>query len=308
MSVPDVLPPEFREFLAEFFFSKGVRLLAKGWSAFRSRVPMPGERNELLSELLFREGRHLFHAAREYKPQLEQTTPPQPTGRGYPHDVKALEAIERVVTGTIEYTDSPRSANVSPSDYLVTAGSPKANQIAGQYVPSLIIRKNGEHVERKVIGPAKRIPYTLVEDLSQPLVTVFSLARGGKKDDKTRKAIRHSTRGSPENWQPRGYSQSVMLEKDFLLVSRLPRNHDGGAILSVAGAHGPGTEATQLLVENIPFSQLKTLQKILGDKPYYQFVVEVTQLKHIEGVGSFASEAKICLEDDDLPPQTIEFK
>ena len=69
----------------------------------------------------------------------------------------------------------------------------------------------------------------------------------------------------------------------------------------LAGGHGAGTEATRLLLHSLHIKQLRKLVALLGDSPYYQFVIEVTEVKHPK-TGTVPTRIKIS---EDLPPVSL---
>jgi hypothetical protein len=128
---------------------------------------------------------------------------------------------------------------------------------------------------------------------------VVSMMQPGMAAAKTRKVLL-SWKGKDDfkPWQPKGYGAGEELRRDFLLVSRLPRTSIGGDILILAGGHGAGTEATRLLLHCLHVKQLRELVDSLRGKPYYQFVIEVTEVKHPK-TGTVPTRIKIS---EDLPP------
>ena len=87
-------------------------------------------------------------------------------------------------------------------------------------------------------------------------------------------------------WRPPGLTETLLgkpyLARDFLLVSRLPRNTSGGDVILISGGHGAGTQSIELLLDDdaFPIQQLRELAVALRPYRYYQFVLEAYDLVH----------------------------
>lgn len=288
--------------IAKVTVEKALGGATRAWTWFRKNLELPKERQEILADLLLVEGQYLLHPASDYRPALGQ--PPAPIGDfGYPHDFEALRAFLSLVPGVPVFSsDAVFTVQAAPSDHLIAAGSPKANALSRLYLPSYSISREGKVRDFETILHPDDVPYSFVENLVQPKVGVISKMRGSVPDMKTRKAILHSRLGTPaELWQPRGYLGTKMLARDFLLISRLPRNESGASIVIAGGGHGAGTEAVRLAFQELHISELHSLHSSLKDKPYWQFVIEVTRVEHRTD-GSTPTKVRLC---EKLPPVEV---
>lgn len=74
------------------------------------------------------------------------------------------------------------------------------------------------------------------------------------------------------------------MEDDYLLITSLPKFNKGKErILIFYGAHGPGTKATSLLLENPPLKELQKMEKYIKSEPWYQALFHVKVKKNNEG-------------------------
>jgi hypothetical protein len=128
--------------------------------------------------------------------------------------------------------------------------------------------------------------------------------RAGQIAEKTRKKILVKDGSAPLYWTPPNYGHKhEMLRSDFLLVSRIPTTSMGGSLLSFAGGHGAGTEAlSHLFDERVHISALKDLFSALNGNPYWQFVLEVTEVDH-PATGTVPRRVIIS---EKLPPRILD--
>lgn len=103
-----------------------------------------------------------------------------------------------------------------------------------------------------------------------------------------------SIRGLSE-WTPYVRNRDGVLEVDYLLVTRIknfltPESLDSGKfIVSVAGTHGTGTRAVELLLsDSAILTAVREELKKLGWPPWYQLVFEVSKFTHYEAEGTRA--------------------
>jgi len=118
--------------------------------------------------------------------------------------------------------------------------------------------------------------------------------------------------GKQVTWRPKGYKDnSNWLRRDFLLVSRLPRNRSGGEILIIAGGHGAGTSGFELMFDShggLSFLDLLSLKSKIGGEPYYQFVLEVVDIKHPQDDPSLEHTiARKIVISNDFEPTPVKF-
>lgn len=276
------------------------------WQNFRRRLELPGDRKELLSSFLLGGiGEYLLHPGADYKPAPNQLPAPE-TQFGYPHDIEALRSFTHLLPKRSYFQQTILwEVPLSPVSRVVSSGSPKDNALARQFLPFYQVSRTGlSLVEQTQLQP-ESIAYCFGEDLTAPRVNVFSKMRGRVPDKKTRKMLwKRTVDGQMQPWRPRGYEEGEWLEKDFLLVSRLPRNQTGGDILLFSGAHGAGTEATRLLLWKLDIRQIRDLADAINNAPYYQFVVEVDKVTHPSS-GTVPAHVRIS---EELPPVKLQPK
>lgn len=281
----------------------------KGSQAFLESFERPGERAELIQEIFLggRVGdsgqRLLFHPSTDWRPAPGQRAAPR-ASEGYPHDLRALQGLACYLPEDPHWTeDLVFKEEVAPRDKLVCAGSPKANLVVRHVLPSFVLSEDGAQQQYATLLPPEGLSYFFGEDHVSPRVEVISMMRGGTKSLKTRKMIWTWKRpGDLDCWQPRGYREGEELRKDFLLVSRLPVSQIGGDVLVFAGAHGAGTDSTRLLLENLHIRELRKLADRVGGQAYFQFVLEVTQVRHSRS-GTLPVSVRIS---EELPPVVLE--
>jgi len=290
---------------------KAVRGTAKwGSRKFMEHYEKPGERRELIQQLFlggvapWNSGQPtlLFHPSNDWRPDPGQPDPPA-LGTGYPHDIRAIRSFDRFLPEEACYEDRlVFKSELRPSDKLVCAGSPKSNQAVRTVLPSFELTDKGARQQFATSIEARHLKYFFgVDKISRP-VKVVSMMRKGQVASKTRKLL-WSWRGDGDlqPWRPKNYLKGEELTSDFLLVSRLPLSSVGGDVLVLAGGHGAGTEATRLLLQKLHIRELRALDSVLGDAPYFQFVVEVTGVKHATR-GTRPTSIRLS---DALPPERL---
>lgn len=288
--------------VAELVFRVVTKSTKWGVKAVLDRTGKPGERRELVRHLFFGQGDFRFHAGNEWRPAKGQKVAPI-TRRGYPHELLAATSFVPFFDETAVYEDTLFfKAPLNPEHRIVTTGSPKSNDLARRYLPSFEKKEDGARQQHATLISPGSLKYLFGEDLTAPKVQVVSMMRHGATEAKTRKVLWRS-RGKDDfkPWRPDGYSSGEELRRDFLLVSRLPTSSIGGDILIFAGGHGAGTEATRLLLHKLKMRELKKLVDLLGSSPYYQFVIEVTEVKHPK-TGTVPKAVRLC---EDPPPEVL---
>ncbi|HEY7405183.1 MAG TPA: hypothetical protein VIB39_16780 [Candidatus Angelobacter sp.] len=286
----------------EAFFNLGIKTLYAGYRKARRLIPLRGERPELIRHLFLDSGDFLFHPSSNWSPADGQVNPP-PAQEGYPHDISALWSFEPFLPDRTQLKDSLLfPGKLTPTTRLVCSGSPKSNRFTRQYLPSFAVTADIPKPQYPNAISPERLTYLFGEDLVAPKIQVVSMMHKGTLQGKTRKVIWRWHRGSLIPWSPAEYEKDGMLYKGFLLVSRLPRTKAGADILAFAGGHGAGTQAVSLLLAKLPFGELKALADVIGDKPYFQFVLEVSGLRH-EASGTIPTKVEISSA---LPPVALE--
>lgn len=283
--------------------TKGLSTVAKGWKAFRSRLELEGDRKEILQALFIGSGGHfLGFSGNNWLPADGQDAPPI-APLGYPHEQNAMFSITALLPeAPIEDGANLFRGTVHPDSRFICTGSPKSNESARRVLPFSRITDQGV-LEFETDLPRSGVKYHFIEDISRgarPL-EVISMMNKGVLKPKTQKRIW----GGGISWQPDGYTHRHELTKDFLLVSRLPRKNVAGDVLILAGAHGAGTEAIRLLLDSrqIHIRQLRDLADQLAGKPYFQFVIEVTEVEHRED-GTVPT--RIRIQEEFVPPVVLD--
>jgi hypothetical protein len=167
-------------------------------------------------------------------------------------------------------------------DSLVCAGSPISNDYTRQYLP-YCEEETLERPKPSLLRPAS-LPYHFMYGAKKE-VGVVSWMGGSVPETKFNHGLFAELEPGAEReiWRPREVLDSRRrLATDFLLVSRLPRNRDGGEVLIIAGGHGAGTQAMELLLDEdgFPLRELRKLEERLQDAAYYQFVLEAYDMAH----------------------------
>lgn len=269
---------------------------------FLEHFERPGERRELIHQLFMDRGDFLFHPGTDWRPAAGQCQAPY-LGRGYPHELRALRSFVPFLPEKAAYQETLFfPADLAVSSRLVCTGSPKANAFVRRYLPSISLSADGARQQYETVLRPEALRYVFGEDLAAPRVKAVSMMEPGKVAEKTRKLI-WTWKGEEDlsEWRPKGHLEGAELRRDFLLVSRLPRTRAGGDVLIFAGAHGAGTEATSLLLRKLHIRQLRDLVDTLQGAAYWQFVVEVTRLRHSQ-TGTVPTRIQIS---DALPPVSL---
>lgn len=274
------------------------------WRAFIQRLDIPGRRQEILSSIFLRDqGEYILVPGGEYKTALNQT-PVISTQFGYPHDIEALRSFSSLLPKRTYYKQTLWGQKIPITSKVVSSGSPKSSASARQFLPFYEITSNDVHLLYQTEIQPESVAYNFGEDLSAPPVNVISKMRGCVPDKKYRKVLIKRATSGIQLWSPKGYVKGDWLDKDFLLVSHLPRNPNGGNILIFSGAHGAGTEATRLLFFKLKIRELRDLADFIRDTQYYQFVIEVDKVDH-KRTGTIPLYVHLS---EELPPVKLEPK
>lgn len=184
---------------------------------------------------------------------------------------------------------------------VILIGSPTAedfSRIVFGYRPG-----QGENGLR-FTGELFDLPYRWELDPTQITATARRVVRGRGWSERPN----WSLTGSKE-WTPYVGNQDKILTTDFLLVTRIPNFLTPKAlgeqhfIVSVAGAHGTGTRAVELLLnDRTILSSIGEELKKLRSPAWYQLVFEVSGLTHREAEGTRARAATlkdaVAIDDD----------
>lgn len=234
--------------------------------------------------------------------------PPNLVSKGqkaYTHDEIATNAFaalfpEEAITETNSYFEE----EVLKSDCLVCSGSPVSNLFARKFLPHLEI-----DTQNNIVSPILKpefIPYHFLIGSKKKKMWVRSSMLGGKFTEKSWNGIIKNTPSGSELWYPSGYvDKDDRLAKDFLIVSRLPRDYYGGEVALISGGHGAGTQAFELLFDEqaISLDELRDLHSKITNNRYFQIVFEVSDINHDLPM----TTAKKLSLSKECPPRVIDF-
>ena len=255
---------------------------------------------EILAHLLKPEGDIAYSIPKSHPGIPLEQLDPEWKRFGLPHNQAAVAAFRTLDKRSPVSRDvDGEELEIFPTQHLVVSGSPVTEGEPLLYLP---YRQSEEtYITSNTYRP-ERIPYHFVMDREER-IKVHSATLHGQEKKSRPHGLQQSAFG--KLWRPREYTDDRdFLKTDFLLVSRLPRNREGGEVVILAGAHGVGSGAFALLFEKngFPTSQLLELLKILEGEPYFQFVLECS-VTHDAGITK-ASKVWIC---EDCPPQIIKY-
>jgi hypothetical protein len=233
---------EWIKSVIEVFSDPACKAIGRIYYEIRRRIALGNDRPDIIRQLFLGNGHFLFHPSSDYNPAEGQSKAP-PVTTGYPHDIQALLSFDPFLPKKTKLMDSlVFPGKLLPTTRLVCSGSPKANKFTRMHLPSYAVTEDGPTLQYpKLAFSPDRVAYLFGEDLVAPRIQVVSMMHKGEVRGKTRKVIWRWHRGSLIPWSPHGYEESGMLQKDFLLVSRFPREKAGSDILIFAGGHGAGT-------------------------------------------------------------------
>jgi hypothetical protein len=285
----------------EFAFTR----ISAAYQELRQHIVLKSERRELIRAIFLDHGDILFHPSCDYQPSDGQPSPP-PSPNGYPHDIRALWSFEPFLNGERRVEESLYfSGDLTPTSRLVCSGGPRSNAFSRMFLPSCRVSAEGPPTAQyqTVVLPS-HLEYLFGEDPISPPIYVQSMMHPETLQPKTRKLLWRKIHGELHPWQPPVYEKKRLLNQDFLLVTRLPRTHSGGDITIFSGGHGAGTQAVSLLLHSLPASELHTLADALAGKPYFQFVLEVSDLRHSKS-GTIPGKVKLS---ETLPPVELSIR
>ncbi len=259
----------------------------KGMShGVRSFVDRSGEREhriELISQL-FRVSGCLHIPAPADHPLFH--------GKGA-HDTAAMEVAIAMLKNP-SLTDALCEASLMPYDTIFIAGSPNSSALSAAFIPA-----DGSAPPRgALVTNASEIPYHIFEGAEEGPVIKSSALEG--RERKVR--IRGLTCGTDRWYPPRMADEDSRLKTDYLLLSVIPWNENGGRAVFAGGGHGVGTHALKLLLDRkaFPFAALEKLVSDVEGSRNFQIVFEVS-VRH-DGTFSMPSGIKVS---PDLAPKKI---
>ncbi|MDQ7904113.1 hypothetical protein RB614_06195 [Phytohabitans sp. ZYX-F-186] len=196
------------------------------------------------------------------------------------HDAGVLAMLDRV--------------EVSLDDGLVLIGSPEAEavtRLAFGYT-----RKAGAGGMRFVSTPVK-LPYRWEEDRTLVSAQYERFVPGAGRARRPNWPIIDETSGSARPIFP-VVSNSGLLHTDLLLITKVPNfltpvaYESGRSLVSVAGAHGPGTRSVELLLNDRRLlGQIR--EGIPEGAQAFQVLLDATDIRHDPRSGSIAKTLRV---------------
>jgi hypothetical protein len=228
---------------------------------------------------------------------------------GYPNDVAAVQALGALCSRRVMSRDldcGPLSKLVR-GDSLAVGGAPVSNKFSRHMLPRCLLSKPDEVLSGYY--DASHMKFHFAQDDREPrdgrdpsIIYVKSAMEQGKwarKRDNRVKVVNRD--GSSWLWPkhaPRRFDSAgrPVLDRDFLLITRLPLGNDGGDVIMITGGHGAGTRAFELLLTAaFPLSDLITLQESIGAHTHFQVLLEVCDIDHS---GSTSEARRVQLPRD----------
>jgi hypothetical protein len=267
--------------------------IKKAARRFEDKVGIDSFRKKCLSNIFGLSGRNFLCGSNmHYDPPLDYSD-----GECYPHDMHVMKAMCLLLKGNIpELHASLIDEPWLDADSLVCSGSPATNKLVREYLPLANFKKQGANTNI-IDSTSLRYHFAIGE---QKTIRVKSAMHSNKEIRKLNHAIFDKMNGSI--WRPfKHYDSGGWLQNDFLLITKLPRNRQGGDILLLSGGHGAGTQAFELLFDPKAFP-LSELEKLISLKEsYFQILLEASEIQHNQS-GSVATKLKIS---EACPPYKI---
>jgi len=188
---------------------------------------------------------------------------------GFPHDRAAIAPFRLLSTDPVcVLEDSAVPGFVAHSDLVVSTGSPSSSRVARRLMESSVRIEN--------------LPYVIREIAGDPFVRVISGMEGGTEKVKRGKELVDGSSGEVLISDHENVSAAGWLERDALLLSRLPSAGGDYDVLLLSGGHGAGTQAAELLFDPriIPNEDFARLLALIAEQPYWQIVFEVLDIHH----------------------------
>lgn len=214
-----------------------------------------------------------------------EDVPKQPFG--FPHDTHAVAPFKALSPGDFRIVNEAAfQTSIYSADTLICTGSPAANKFIRKFFPYWKkVDGELEYFPPEEPPPVVEIPYHFAVDDHRE-ARVISGSQGGVESAKKKKALISSDERVPiysfDRDQYLGLNEWVM--HDFLLITKIPLSKSGPDIVHIAGGHGAGTQAVELLFdeENVTLSALDDWIHRILDWKYYQLVFDVTDINHVE--------------------------
>ncbi len=271
------------------------------YNEFRLRTRLPHDRREALTALLRPPGDIVYSAAKSHLGLNNAAQPKDWRQSGFPHDSAAIAAFRQLDPSVPELIPGDsRQAEVPPAFNLVAVGSPVSSDDVRLYLPYW--KSDSPGLGFSETFHSDEIPYHFFMS-NEKTIVVRSGAMNGAFVKKGENGIKISSSGRV--WRPRhSTDRKGHLKTDFLIVTKLPRSRSGGDVVLMSGGHGAGAEAFRLLLDPkvFPRSELDSLMKAIGNAPYFQFVLECSDIRDDRDM----SRAHNLSLSEDCPPQVIE--
>lgn len=197
-------------------------------------------------------------------------------GLAYPHDFSALAPFRHLGwRQAIMYDLDGIDSQVRNGDLIVATGSPTSSRLA-----------------RRLMTDS--LPYRFEELGDERFVKVVSGMFGGTVEKKKGKHLLENT-GKEFYTDRDNVTETGWLRRDILIVSRIPSGYEDCDLLLLAGGHGAGTQAIELLFDPriITSDEIRELCNRLDGHRYWQFVLEAMDIEHNPGAMSLARSARL---------------
>ena len=266
------------------------------------------KRNELADANAFREALGVAQAD-IYNYRLATNHPLYPAGTPHPDDLEAFSTIlgtdAKCWDQAVRWAaDSENTGQLNEGFVLI--GSPEAEAIT-----RLAFGYESRGVGRGMrhIGVGIRFPFRWEEDDSLVKASYKKYVPERGLVERRNWPILDQRGDSTRSIFPR-LDNKGMLTSDLLLISKLPNFltvdslQSGRSIVSIAGTHGVGTRAIELLLRNK--SLMAQIEREIGRlQQHFQILLEVTDIKHNPKKGSRARRIEVrAVAPIDLPDRS----
>ncbi len=249
------------------------------WTGAASRMSIPTEvveRASLIYELFLSAYTDTeFIPPTNWGPRMPNVRLPG-GGKTYGHEAEVLRAIANFVSSSVplitwDVNKSSWVAHQDCSQVMLASGSSNlaTRTIIGEPAKPVFVSKLGNAAARLTYsigmgsGELKRRQYH--EEIKRRALAVY------KADGKC--IIQAEASG---HWQ----------RDDYLLVTRVPGPVAGTVYTVLAGLHGPGTRAAELLFTALSLPDLQKLKSCIGlraDRPFFQAIFRASDFKVLDG-------------------------
>jgi len=213
----------------------------------------------------------------------------------YGHEYEILRTIAAALG------ESPVTWDVKSDSWLAHAGSSQVFLASGQSNRGTGLIIGYPHAP--ILSP--KLGHRAVDLTYSIKVGEGHFRRWQYSEEISRQALAICDRNLHSIIQAQGVTGSEQTD-DYLLVTRVPGPSEKTTFTVLAGLHGPGTRAAELLFTTIPTQDLEDLASRIGHRsgtvPHFQAVFRASQFKRING-SSVATALRLVTEG--CPPVRI---